>query len=167
MLMAVNTEGLLELLDQHNQRHQEAHIRLRGDFRDFAERVDEGHKIFLEQVKSLNKRLDEVAVVANTPVDVTKLVATPRIVFAIVTTVVLIFSTIWASTSGLRSDVRDILTRMTTEERVSVANAKVQELNNQLIKDSLGAVTKRQDLLTLQYNQLNEQMIRLTNQKGQ
>lgn len=155
---------LIELIDQNNKNHQEAHVRLRKDLTALEERVEEALKLLHDKQITVTAKVTELA---TTPVDVTKLVATPRIVFAIVTTVVLIFSTIWASNAGLRSDVRDILTRIQTEQRVNDEKGKLQEVHSQMIKDSLAAVQKRQELLTLQYNQLNEQMIRLMNQKGQ
>jgi hypothetical protein len=166
----INIAGLLELLDQHNRKHDEAHRRLREDLRELELKIVEGLKQLIEKQQQNSGRIDTLV---NTPVDAAKLMLTPRIVFTIVVVVLSISVSFWASNSGLRSDVRDILTRMASEQRVSDANAKLLEVNNVTIKtaldnntremkDSLAIISKRQDLLTLQYNELNSQLTRLT-----
>lgn len=166
----INIAGLLELIDQHNAKHDDAHRRLRTDLRALEQQVEDSLKLLVEKQHAINGRLETVA---STPVDVTKLVLRPPVLFAVVAVVLSISVGFWASNSGLRSDVRDILTRMASEQRVSDANAKLIEVNNATIKaalenntremkDSLAIISKRQDLLTLQYNELNSQITRLT-----
>jgi hypothetical protein len=76
--------------------------------------------------------------------------------------------------------VRDILSRLETEQRVTDANAKVLELNNTTLaktldanskaldataretKESISSVIKRQDLQQLQIAELKESILRLT-----
>lgn len=172
--MAVNRDGILELIDQTDLKHADAHKRLRDDFAKFEERVDDALKLFSDRQQSIMSRLSDLV---NTPVDITKVVATPKIIIGIVVTIVSVFGGVWAVTSDLRSDVRDILTRMQSEQRVTDANAKLLELNNATInralesnarelKDSIAAVNKRQELLQLQYAQLNDQMTRLMAQRS-
>lgn len=169
----VNPAGLLELLEQADHKHDDAHRRLRTDLRELELRIDDGLKLLAEKQQTVNTRITELV---NTPVDVTKLVLTPKIVVSVVIVVLSISGGMWAANGGLRSDVRDILTRMATEQRVSDANSKLVEVNNATVnralenntrelKDALASVNKRQDLLTLQYNQLSEQLTRLTAQR--
>lgn len=166
----INLAGLLELIDEHNQKHDAAHKRLRDDLRELEEKVADGLRPLVEQQHAHGSRLDALA---NTPIDVSKVMFAPKVVVAIITVVLSISVGMWASNSGLRSDVRDILTRMASEQRVSDANAKLLEVNNSTIKtalenntrelkDSLATISKRQDLLTLQYNELASQITRLT-----
>lgn len=170
----VNQAGILELLDQIDQKHDEAHKRLRHDFRDLDEHLADGLRAVSDKQQAMKDRINELA---TTPVDVTKLVLTPKIVVSVVVMVVAISGAMWAQNAGLRSDVRDILTRMDTEKRVSDVNAKLIENNSLVIsrgleansrelKDSIAAVNKRQELLTLQYQQLAEQLTRLIAQRG-
>lgn len=169
----INIAGLLELIDQHNNKHDQAHRRLRLDFRELEARVSEDIKPFLDRQQIITSRLDTLV---NTPVDVSKMVFTPKVVIGIIATVLSISVGMWASNSGLRSDVRDIITTMAQERRVSDANAKLLEVNNTTIKtaltdntrelkDSLATISKRQDLLTLQYNELSSQMTKLAAQR--
>lgn len=173
MLMSVNAEGLLEILDQYDKKHVEAHQRLRTDFRDLDERVADSLRLLNEKQNATNTKLTELV---STPLDVTKVVLSPKIVGTIIGILVVFLGGLWGTNSGLRSDVRDILTRMAVEQRVSDANAKLLETNNAVVsraiesntremKDSLATISKRQDLLTLQYNQLNDQITRLTAQR--
>ena len=169
----VNLAGLLELLDAHDKKHDEAHRRLRHDFRELEERHIDGLKALAEKQSATAASVKEISL---TPIDAAKLVFTPKIVLSVIGIVVTIYGGIWAQNSGLRSDVRDILTQMAAEKRVADVNAKLLEVNNATIKnalennsrelkDAIASVTKRQDLLTLQYNQLSEQLTRLTAQR--
>jgi hypothetical protein len=169
----INYAGLLELLQHTDEKHDEAHKRLRESYRELDQRLDDGLRLLADKQHASNTRLTEMA---TTPVDVTKLVLTPRIVASVVAIVLAISGAMWAQNAGLRSDVRDILTRMDSEKRVTDANAKLLEVNSTTInralennarelKDAIAAVNKRQDLLTLQYNQLNDQLTRLTAQR--
>lgn len=169
----INLAGLLELIDEHNKKHDEAHKRLREDFRELESKVTDAIRPIVEKQQTIHGRVEALA---NAPVDVSKVMFAPRVVFAIITVVLSLSVGFWASNSGLRSDVRDILTRMASEQRVSDSNAKLLELNNTTInralenntremKDALATIGKRQDLLTLQYNQLNDQITRLTAQR--
>ena len=172
----VNRAGLLELISKADEKHDDAHKRLRGDFRELEERLEVSSKLLADKINANSAKIAELSALATTPIDITKLVATPKIIASIVITALSVAGVMWAANGGLRSDVRDILTRMATEQRVSDANAKLLELNNVTIKSaltdntremkaSLEAISKRQDLLTLQYNELNSQITRLTAQR--
>lgn len=176
MLMAVNREGVMAIIDDMDQKHLEAHKRLRKEYEDIEAKMAEGFKT-LSDGQMLNRaRIAEqeqaIKALASTPIDATKLVMTPKIVASIVFVVVGLSGGMWASTSGLRSDVRDILTRMASEQRVADANAKLLEVNNTTIsraleanskemKESLGAVTRRQELQQYEIQQLKETIMKL------
>ncbi len=169
----VNQAGVLELVYQNDHKHDEAHRRLRHSVTELEERWSEAVRRMAAEQHALSVRFSEFAA---TPVDVNKMVFTPKIVIGVVVMVVGIAASMWTINAGLRSDVRDILTRMASEQRVSDANAKMIEQNSNTInralensaremKASIDAVNKRQDLLTLQYQQLSEQLTKLAAQR--
>jgi hypothetical protein len=176
----INQAGVLELVEKTDVKHDDAHKRLRIDFRELEERLVDATRTIGEHQRESDKRLHDfdsrLTKLSETPLDVSKVMFAPKVVISIVFTVVAIYGAMWAQNLGLRSDVRDILTQMAAEKRVTDANAKLLEVNNATInraldsnaremKDSIAAVTKRQDLLTLQYNQMSEQLTRLTAQR--
>lgn len=172
--MATPNPGIFKLIDDTDLKHTDAHKRIREDISKLEERVEDAFRLLSDRQIAVGAQVQDLV---RTPVDMTKLVATPKIIVGIVATILTVFGGVWAVTSDLRSDVRDILTRMESEQRVTDANAKLLEVNNATInraldanaremKDSIAAVTKRQELLQLQYAQLSEQMTRLTAQRG-
>jgi flagellar capping protein FliD len=169
----INQAGVLEMLDQIDSKHDEAHKRIRHDLRALDQRLDDGLRLLADRQTAVNTRVQEISI---TPLDINKVVFTPRVVVAVTMMVLSISGAVWTINSSLRSDVRDILTRMATEQRVTDTNAKLLEQNSGAIrgalennarelKASIDAVNKRQDLLTLQYNQLSEQLTKLAAQR--
>lgn len=151
--------GLATLVDENDHKHSEAHQRLRTDFRELQERLDNALGLLRDDIVTTRNKMTEMAA---TPIDATKLVLTPKIVASIVFVVVGIAGGFWASTSGLRSDMEKILITMESEKRVTDANAKLLELNNSTVKESMLAISKRQEYQQLQIAQINEQLVRLT-----
>ena len=169
----VNQAGMLELLDQTDIKHDEAHKRLRSDFRELEQQLIDGLKSLAEKQHEMNDRMTELA---TTPVDVTKLVLTPKIVVSIIFIVVGIAGGMWASTAGLRSELQVVSAKMTADQRVADERAQRSNDNNTVIKDALSnssrdikeqisAITKRQELQQLQIQAMQESIIRLTSQE--
>lgn len=171
--MAVNHDGFLELLDQTDQKHAEAHQRLRTDLRELESRTDDALRLLRDAMATKS----QVADMANEPIDVTKLVLTPKIVASIIFVVVGIAGGMWASTSGLRSDLRDMATQLKSDQRVADERAlrvsdnydvikEALSNNSREMKESIAEIKRRQDMLTLQYNELNDKITRLPAARG-
>ena len=160
--MAVNHDGLLELLDQTDQKHEDAHKRLRSDFRLLEERVDDAFKLLNEGHLANKQRITEVA---NTPIDPSKVMFTPKIVGSIVGTALLVSGSMWAFNTGMRSDVRDILTRMEAQKTAIEQAVKLQDVQTASIKTSVDEMRRRQELQQMQIAELKESIIALTNQR--
>ena len=122
------------MLEQNDEKHEAGHGRLRRDLRELELQVDQGFQSLRDSHATLRQK---IASMETTPVDAGKLVMTPRIVATVVAMSISVFGGIWASTYGLRSDVRDILTRMeyqtkTQDERADAQREAIKEIRNRL-----------------------------------
>lgn len=52
----------------------------------------------------------------------------------------------WVATSTLRSDMRDILTRMTMQAEIDKANAKIQDDRARNSNDTMGELKRQQQM---------------------
>lgn len=93
--------------------------------------------------------------------DVSRLTFSPSIVVAIVVTAIAIAGAGWASNSGLRSDVRDILTRMESQAEVSKLNMELQKQRDETTRESLDAMKRRQELQAYEIQGLKEVVLTL------
>ncbi len=102
--------------------------------------------------------------------DASRLTFDLRLVVTIVASVIAITMAVvgafWVATSAIRSDVRDILTRMEMSARTDVEKSKSQELRDSILRDQIGALRdqmsaseRRQELLRLEFQQLREQVL--------
>jgi hypothetical protein len=80
-------------------------------------------------------------------------------VLAIVCSALTVGGGIWATNAGLRSDVRDILTRMELQAKIDDAQTKAQDNQIQMMGESIAAMQRRLELVQLQYQELREQLI--------
>jgi hypothetical protein len=170
--MAVNRDGVLELLDQTDQKHDEAHKRLRADVQKIEERHDEALGL-LRDIAMANKT--KILELEKTPIDATKIVMRAPVIVSIVVFVVTIVGGMYASTSGLRSSVDKIMLQMTAASDLSKERAERSADSNTVIKESLAnnsrelkeqisLITKRQELQQMQIQAMQESIIRLTPQ---
>lgn len=60
---------------------------------------------------------------------------------------------------SLRSDIRDIGTRMETQRQVSVEKDKLEDLWRATIKERLDSNDKKYELLRLEFQEMREQML--------
>lgn len=138
-----NADSLLQMIGQNDEKHDAAHERLRYDLRALEAQVDAGFQALRASDATL---LGDMKAMAATPVDVAKLVLAPRLVASIVAAALLMAGGMWASTSGLRSDVRDILTRMEAQKTAGEAVAKVQEVQSITLRAAVDDLKRRQEL---------------------
>lgn len=66
----------------------------------------------------------------------------------------------WTITSGLRSDVRDILTHMTMQRQIDESQAKIQEERANAMRESIDAMKRRQELQQYEIQGLKELMLK-------
>ncbi len=93
--------------------------------------------------------------------DVTRLTFTPQIVAAIVVTALSVFGAMWASQSGLRSDVRDILTRMDSEAQLAEVNSKLMQERSETLGKAIEAMQRRQELQAYELQAMKESILTL------
>lgn len=137
--MPLTPEALLNQIQAVDQKHDDAHRRLRESFRDI-----DGE---LERLKKTQGEADKLfAAYAATPPDVLKLRFTPSTVVAVVAVCISIFGGFWASTWGLRSSVDALITQMNTQKEVDVAYRKLQDERASSFKDGLDTLRRQQDL---------------------
>lgn len=152
--------GWAEVLDGMDSRHAEAHTRLRSDLtaleRDcdaIKATIESNYRYFEKSYLANQARIDQVE---RTPPSADKLVFTPRVLILAVTLSLTIAGGVWASTSGLRSDVRDILTRMDAQRQTSEATAKLQEIQSSSVKTAIEDMRRRQELQQYEIQALKE-----------
>ncbi len=77
-----------------------------------------------------------------------------QLVLAIVVTALSVGGGIWATNSGMRSDVRDILTRMDYQAKLEDERGRSQDLQRQAMSESIKELRGQVKLLELQYQQI-------------
>lgn len=152
----LNLAALQQMITSVDEKHVEAHQRLRHDYRELRSQLDLGLQSIRNDLASSRM---EIAKIEATPVDATKLVLTPKIVVGIVVTVVAIYGGIWASTYGLRSDVRDILSRIETQKTAVEAASKLQEVQANTLNKSIDEMRRRQELQQYEIQSLKEAVL--------
>jgi hypothetical protein len=129
---------------------------------DYEHRSDEWRAVY-ERLKSYDDRLksveDQLAIhrlecanAKSKPIDITQLSIPTRVVVAVVGAAVAIAGGIWASTSGIRSDVRDILTQQTAYARMADERAGA-------LKESISDAKKLQELQRIQLESLTKTVL--------
>lgn len=143
MTAARRDDGLMQMIQQNDEKHSDAHKRLRQDLDRLEEQVNKGFETLREGRQANSARIDHLE---RAPTDISKVVLAPRIVVAIVGLIVGIAGVFWASTYGLRSDVRDILTRIEAQRSASEAMGRLQDVQAAAMRESIEAMKRRQEL---------------------
>lgn len=82
-----------------------------------------------------------------------------QLVIWLVTTLLTVAGGIWGSTYGLRSDVRDILTRQEMQAEVDKVKAELEKERAAAIKDALGSVQRKQDLHSFEIQAIKDALM--------
>ena len=77
----------------------------------------------------------------------------PQMVIAIITTVISIVGGIWLSTAAMRSDIRDIKTRMELQ-------AELDQARNENLRESVESMKRRQELQQYEIQSLKEAILK-------
>ena len=165
VLMAINHEGIFELIDKNEQHQRESHKRLRDELTAVQERIDEGFKLFLDRQQLLTGRVSDLATKVAEPVDASKLVLTPKIVASVVITILSMAMFVWVTTASISSDVRNILTRMDAQKTALEMTVKFQEAQSTAIKMSVDEMRSRQERQQDEIQSVKEIVLRLQAQK--
>lgn len=94
------------------------------------------------------------------PIRATSLTFDLRLVVTIAGAVASLAITIWASTAGLRSDVRDILTKMESARQVIEVQQKLQDERMTTMRDKVDSLQRRLELLQFEQQGLKETILR-------
>lgn len=98
------------------------------------------------------------------PVDVEKIRFPPRVVMALVLGIMSVVGGMYASTYGLRSDVRNILTTMENQKRVEEIQQKLSDKQAESLNKAIDAIDKRQQLQQIEIQELKEMVLQARRQ---
>lgn len=142
--MSPTMASVLKLVHDNHEAAEEGHSRLRKDWRSLESRLimlEQAHKEMVTQFSTVERRAS----------DVSQLKLSPGMVVSIVIACMSIAGGVYAANSGLRSDVRDILTRMGTQAdsiremraQISMQDVKINNLR-ELVLSNTTPNTRRQ-----------------------
>jgi len=141
----VSTGALQQAIEQNDEKHEEGHKRHR-------ERLN-GHEARLEALEQANADLQsKLLQLSGKQISLTDIIVPSKVVWAIVIAAVTIAGGIWASTSELRSDVRDILTQQ-------AASAKMADERSSTLKESIADAKRLQELQRIQLESLTKTVL--------
>lgn len=145
---------LAERIEQVEQDREESSRRLHIELDDLKRRVE---ALTLLQTATEVKltRMD------SAPLDAEKIRFTPRIVVAIVAACVSIVLGMYAVNYGIRSDVRDILTRQEQRDRLEEVNRKLADQQTEAITKAVDVIDKAVKLQALEIQSLKEMVLRV------
>jgi hypothetical protein len=140
---------LLQLYEQLEEQRDEASQRLKLDLAEIRKHLD---ALAATQLAS--------NALINAPIDVDKMRFSARVVVALVAGGISIAVGIYASTYGLRSDVRDILTTMESQKQLEDVNQKLTDERSESLRKSIDAIDRRQQLQQIEIQELKEMFLK-------
>lgn len=143
---------VFQLVRQTDEKHTEGHHRLRADWRDHDERLTK-----LEA--TLSELGFKVQMLATATPDISKMTLSPGIVVSIVMAIMGIVGGQLASTWGMRSDIRDINTKLNLRAQEDVSLQKLQEERANALRNATDAIGKKQELLQIKFDELRDQVL--------
>ena len=96
-----------------------------------------------------------------TPIDVEQIRFPPKIVLSAVAMVITIVGGMYASTYGLRSDVRDILTTMAQQKQIDELNQKIAAQRDETLSKSIDTIDKQQKLQAIEFRDLKDVVLQM------
>jgi len=159
-------DGLLQMVDQNDRKHEDAHKRIREDLRELIaqhENLLAASQQLRDRTISNENRIGELGKtmesLANRPVDITKLRLTPALAATIIIAFLGLAGTFWGSTYGLRSDVRDSNTKMDAMRDAMKADRELQALQSSAQGKAIDDMKRRQELFQYEFQSFKEQMM--------
>ena len=149
-----SAERLAERIEQVAEDREDSSKRLHLEIADLERRIEA-----LAAAQSANEvRLTRID---STPVDADKIKFSGRIIAAVVAIVLGPMAANYATTYGLRSDVRDILTRQEQRDRIEELNRKLSDQQSETLSKQVDVVDKAVKLQALEIQTLKEMVLRV------
>lgn len=128
-------ENLHAFIETVDQKYSDAHTRHREQLAEQKDLIDSNYQYLRGRIETVDSKMGLMQVgidsLGRAPVNLDKVVFSPKLVAAIVGTIVGIYGAFLLSTASLRSDVRDILTRMEAQQTAAKARADLQDVQQQ------------------------------------
>jgi len=135
-------DGFIQMIEQIDEKHTEAHRRMRQDLDRLEEQVNKGFEALREGRQSNTLRIQNLEAA---PIDASKLFLNAKIVIAAIIMAVGIAAAVW----GLKSAISDLTSKLDTA-------SKIQELQNNTMKNSVDDMKRRQELQQFQIQELKD-----------
>jgi hypothetical protein len=148
-----SADRLAERIDQLEESRDDSSARLHVEIDDVKRRVDALTTLHTDTSARVTR-------LESSPLDVDKIRFPPRVVAAIVASVMTIIGGMYASTYGLRSDVRDLLTNQVNRDRLEEVNRKLADQQSESISKQVDVIDKRQQLQAIQIQELKEMVLK-------
>lgn len=146
--------ALLQMVQQNDDKHEEAHKRLRLDHRALQEDFDRVHDKVTTLETKIETLIKELAASRTAPIDIGLIVFNPKMVVAIVCLAVSIVGANWLS----NQPIRDGLTVL--REQVS-GNTRIEDERARVSKDAIDALTKAMEMRRLEIQQVGNSVQQL------
>lgn len=149
MTAARRDDGAIQMIEQIDEKHTEAHRRLRHEFDLLSHDVDllkdQVNKGFESAREGRQTNANRIEKLETSPVDVTKLVLSSKVVVTLVIIALGIAASVWK----LQSSISDLAGKMDT-------TYKLQELQNNQMKDSIDEMKREQKLRQYEVQELKD-----------
>ena len=153
----LSNAAVLERVQQLDDKHEEAHTRLRKDFLALAERVQDRED--MQHAHALRIQMLEQANL--TPTDVSRLRFDWRTVAAIVAACIALWGSTYGSTYGMRTDLIEIKSSVTAAVKSQETSQRLQDERYVALKESVQAMQRLVQLQQYDIQRLNETIARL------
>lgn len=145
-------DGLIQMVQQNDEKHDEAHRRLRQDFDKLEEQVNKGFESIRERITASESNIKSIE---KTPIDATKLVLSTPVVVTLVIMALGIAAAVW----GVRAGMEQLAEKMESA-------AKLQDMQNTALKTSMDDMRRRQELQQYEVQGLKEAVLTLKTVNG-
>jgi hypothetical protein len=132
----------MQMIEQIDDKHTEAHRRMRQDLDRLEEQVNKGFDSLREGRQHNAARIEKLE---TAPLDATKLVLNSKVVVSMLILALGIAASVW----GLRSGISDLASKLDTAY-------KLQEMQNATMKTSLDDMKRRQELQQYEIQNLKD-----------
>jgi hypothetical protein len=138
-------DALLQMIENVDETHDNAHKRLRGDFEELKREMTRALNALRDDIHANKASITELR---NAPLDATKLMLTSKVVVALVIMALGIAASVWS----IRSGMDQMASRMETA-------TKLQDVQYAAIKTSVDEMRRRQELQQFELQSLKEAIL--------
>lgn len=146
--------AIVEHVDALDQQQREAHERIRNDLRQLEVRVESNYSYFRERAEANASRVERLAGLVesqtNAPVNLDRLLFTPKLVITIVVSLLSIYGFFLAATGGLKTDIAEIKSTMVVRQVEDKARAETQDVRDKALQNDINELRKQVQLMNLQ-----------------